>query len=161
MGFLWDFVSRYSCTVSWPVSASAENRGQRVQSQVHMWKIRRNQSTTGPVTFIYLPVSRDDAQCAMKSTRRAPRSLGIATVADDFSSGIARSVTRIQLGASQRSWHGALFRLGETRFEEGRENGRARHRRLNLKYLERYVSPCGGRPWSMGFIRKNSLPVLR
>lgn len=25
---------------------------------------------------------------------------------------------RVQLGASQRSWHGALFRLDETRFEE-------------------------------------------
>lgn len=71
-----------------------------------------------------------------------PRSL--ATVADDSSSGMARSVTRVQLGASQRSWHGALFRLGETRFEEGRGNGRGkRHRRLNLKYLERSHLPYG------------------
>jgi len=35
---------------------SAENRGQRVRSRVHMWKIQRNQSTTGLMAFIYLPV---------------------------------------------------------------------------------------------------------
>lgn len=94
-------------------------------------------------------------RCAMKNTRRAPgRPRSLATVADDSSSGMARSVTRVQLGASQRSWHGALFRLGETRFEEGRGNGRGSGiviRRLNLKYLERYVDlPCGDRPWSPG-----------
>lgn len=129
-------------------SANAENWGQRVWPRVHAWKIRRNQSTTGPAAFIYLPVSRDDAQ--WKVRRRAPgRPRSLATVADDSSSGLARSVTRVQLGASQRSWHGAFFRLGETRFEEGRGNGRGSGvviRRLNFKYLERYVHlPYGAR----------------
>lgn len=96
-------------------------------------------------------------RCAMRDEKYekgpAPTAvaLGIATVADDSSSGMARSVTRVQLGASQRSWHGALFRLDETRFVEGRGNVR----RLNFKYLERYVSLRRDWPWSSGFLWKN------
>lgn len=101
-------------------------------------------------TFWYRATMRDARWRVREESAPTAVALGIATVADDSSSGMARSVTRVQLGASQRSWHGALFRLGETRFVEGRGNVR----RLNLKHLERYVSLRKGRAWSSGF-RKN------
>jgi len=55
----------------------------------------------------------------------------------------------VQLGASQRSWHGALFRLGETRFEEGRRNSHAAPSSVAwILNISNGTSPCGHRIWS-------------
>lgn len=151
MRFLWDITLLLYGFVTGVVSANAENRGQRERQMTASARVKNSKKPVNDrFGGFYLPagIAR---RCAMKSTRRAPgRPRSLATVADDSSSGMARSVTRVQLGASQRSWHGALFRLGETRFEEGRGNGRGSGiviRRLNLKYLERYVHlPRGDRP---------------
>lgn len=110
-------------------SANIENRGRE--------KFWRNQSTTGPVAFISASWyhSRHEKRYEEGLTARL---LGIATDAPGIPSGMKSEehITRVQLGASQRSWHDASFRF-ETRFEEGREK---RPRRLNRKYFKRYAS---------------------
>jgi len=155
-GFLWMIFLYHALVYRCRVGQRRKSRSTCVIANAHVKNPKKPVNDRSGSFYLPAGIARITRRCAMKSTRaRRPRSLGIATVADDSSSGMARSVARVQLGTSQRSWHGALFRLGETRFKKSRGNVR----RLNLKYFERYVSL---RRLTMKFLPPEKfIPVLR
>jgi len=110
-----------------------------------------------PVRRLLSPLAGLRSLAAMKSTKREVRHRH-RRWRFLFRNGEER-VTRVQLAASQRSWHGASFRL-ETRIET--EPRKRLSVGLNLKCLKRYAS-SRGRPdveQPLALLRRKALFAL-
>lgn len=104
-----------------------------------MWKIWRNQSTTGfgqdfSFIWIFFCVScRDNLPCRNDRKRRKQNKF---YVEQGYSSWMARCLNACTVNHGVNDL-GMAPHLDETRFEEGRGNDR---HRLNYKYFKRYAS---------------------